>query len=122
MLLVNVHELQVVLANAVIFAALEDQVQHIRGVLGLEGQDILVLSSAQHLGEGGEVETEGNVAVAAVGGKSFCLEHHGDQGDVGVVHGLQGNTRVVAIEVAVLDEVLDGINHLVRSGAVSIAP
>lgn len=112
MLLVNVHELEVVLANAVILAALEDEVEHVGGILGLEGQDILVLGGAQHLGEGGQVDTEGDVAVASVGGETLGLEHHGDQGNVGVVHGLQGDTRVIAVEVAVLDKILDGVDHL----------
>jgi hypothetical protein len=31
---------------------------------------------------------------------------------VGVVHGLERNTGVIAVEVAVLDEVLDGVDDL----------
>ena len=31
---------------------------------------------------------------------------------MGVVHGLQGNARVIAIEVAVLDEIFDCIDDL----------
>ena len=33
---------------------------------------------------------------------------------MGVVHGLEGNTGVIAVEVAVLHEVLDGIDDLCR--------
>jgi hypothetical protein len=32
---------------------------------------------------------------------------------VGVVHGLERNAGVIAVEVAVLDEVLDGVDDLV---------
>jgi hypothetical protein len=31
---------------------------------------------------------------------------------VGVVHGLEGDTRVIAVEVAVLDQVLDRVDDL----------
>jgi hypothetical protein len=31
---------------------------------------------------------------------------------MGVVHGLEGNARVIAVEVAVLDKVLDCIDQL----------
>lgn len=119
MLLVNVHELQVVLADAVVLAALKDQVKHVGGVLGLERENIFVLGSAEHLGERGQVDTEGDVAVASVRRKAFGLEHHGHKGNVGVVHGLEGDTRVIAVEVAVLDEILDGVDHLSAQELVS---
>ncbi len=72
-------------------------------VFSLERQDILVLSGTEDFRQGGKVDTEGNVAIAAVWGEAFCLEHHGDECDVGVVHGLERNTRVIAVEVAVLN-------------------
>ena len=88
MLLINIHELQIILADAIILAALKHQVENIRRVLGLEREDILVLRGAKDFGEGGEVYAEGDVAVASKGGKGFGFEHHGHEGDVGVVHGL----------------------------------
>lgn len=113
-LLVNVHELQVILADTVVLAALKDEVEHIRRVLSLERQDIFVLGSAQHLGQRCQVDTQGNVAVASVGGEAFSLEHHGHERNVRVVHGLQSNARVIAVEVTVLDQVLDGIDNLLQ--------
>lgn len=113
MFLVNVHELEVVLADAVVLAALKHQVQDIRCVLGFERQNVLALSSSQHLGQRRQVDTEGNVAVASVGREAFGLEHHRHEGDVRVVHGLQGDARVIAVKVAVLDEILDGVDNLV---------
>lgn len=103
MLLINVHKLQVVLAQSIVGTALEDQVQHIGGVLSLEGKDIIVLGGTKDLGEGCEVDTKGDVAIASVGRETLCLEHHGDKGDVGVVHGLESDTRVIAVEVTVLN-------------------
>lgn len=34
---------------------------------------------------------------------------------MGVVHGLEGDARVIAIEVTILNQVFDGVNHLLRS-------
>lgn len=114
MLLVDVHELDVVLANPVALSALEDQVDNIGSVLRLEGQDVFVLCATEDFCEGGEVDAEGKVAVATEGREGLGLEHHGNEGDVGVVHGLERDTGVIAIEVAVLHEVLDGVDDLVE--------
>ena len=113
MLLVNVHELDIVLAQPVALSALEDQVDNIGRVLGLEGEDVFVLCAAQDFCKGSEVNAEDEVAIATEGREGFGLEHHGDQGDVGVVHGLKRNAGVIAVEVAVLHEILDGIDDLV---------
>jgi hypothetical protein len=112
MLLVNIHKLQVILAQPVALAALENQVQNIRSILSLDCQDILILGGTQDFGEGSEVDTECNVAVASVWGEGLGLQHHGDERDVGIVHGLESNAGVIAVEVAVLDEILDGIDDL----------
>lgn len=112
MLLVNVHELDVVLAQPVALRALEHQVDDIRRILGLECENVIVLCAAQDLGKGGEVDAERKVAIAAEGREGFGLEHHGDESDVGVVHGLERDAGVIAVEVAVLDEILDGVDDL----------
>jgi hypothetical protein len=111
-LLVNVHQLQVVLAQPVVLAVLEDEVEHVGRVVGLDRQDVLVLGRAQDLGEGAEVDAQRNVAVAAKGREALGLEHHRHERDVRVVHGLQRDARVVAVEVAVLHQVLDGVDDL----------
>jgi len=84
-------------------ATLEHQVQHIGGVIRLDGQDVLVLSSTENFCKGGKVNTEGNVTIASIWGEAFGLEHHGDERDVGVVHSLKGDTGVIAVKVAVLN-------------------
>ena len=111
-LLVNVHELDIVLANPVALGALEDQVDDIGSVLGLEGEDVFVLCATEDFCEGGKVDAEGEVTVAAEGREGLGLEHHGNEGDVRVVHGLERNAGVIAVEVAVLHEVLDGVDDL----------
>jgi hypothetical protein len=114
-LLIDIHKLQVILAQPIALAALKHQIQNIGSIFSLECQDILALSGTQDFGERGEVDAKGNIAVASVWGKGFCLEHHGDERDVGVVHGLESNAGVIAVEVAVLNEILDRINDLEKS-------
>ena len=65
--------------------------------------------------EGVEVYAEGNVAIAAKRREGFGLKHHRYQSDVRVVHGLQRDARVIAVEVAVLNEILDGLDNLFLS-------
>ena len=112
MLLVDVHELNVIFADSSCALGLEDQIDNIWRILRLDGEDVVASSSTQHLCERSEVDTERDVAVAAEGRESFELEHHGNESDVRVVHGLERDTRVIAVEVAVLYEVLDGIDDL----------
>ena len=112
MLLVDVHQLDVVLADPVGAAVLEDEVDHVGRVLGLECKDVLAPCRAEHLCERAQVDTKGNVAVAAEGLKGLGPQQHRYKGDVRVVHGLQRDTRVIAVEVAVLHEVLDGVDDL----------
>ena len=112
MLLIDVHELDVVLAQPVALLALKHHVHDVGRVLGLEREDVLVRGAAEHLCERGQVDAERDVPVAAEGREAFRLEHHRDERDVGVVHGLQGDARVVAVEVTVLDKVADGVDDL----------
>lgn len=103
MLLIDIHELDVIFAQAVALAALKHQVNNIRRILRLQRQDVFVLGASQHLHQRAEVDAEGNVAVTAEGGEGLGFEHHGDKGDVRVVHSLQGDAGVIAVEVAVLN-------------------
>ena len=120
MLLIDIHKLDIVLAQSIAFTALKHQIDDIRRVFRLQRQNILVLRTPQHLHQRGEIDAEGDVAVAAEGREGFGFEHHGDEGDVGVVHGLEGDARVIAVEVAVLDEIFDGVDDL--KGLLSIDP
>ncbi|KAI6761058.1 hypothetical protein HG531_001611 [Fusarium graminearum] len=115
-LLVNVHELEVVLADTVVLDVLELEVQHIRAILSLECKDILVLGSTENFGERCEVHTERDIAVAAERREGFGVEHHGHESNVGVIHSLELNASVITVEVAVLHQVLDRIDHLLEKG------
>lgn len=113
-LLVNVHELDFVLAHPLTSDGIEPEADDIRVVLSPDDEHLIALGSSHHLGKGAKVEAEGDVAVTPVWSEGVCLEHHGDKGDVGVVHGLEGHSLVIAIKVAVLDQVLDGLDNLKR--------
>lgn len=54
------------------------------------------------------VHAEGNVTVTPVGFKLLRLELEGYERDVRVVHCLQGDSLVRAVEVAIGHEFLDG--------------
>lgn len=112
MLLVNIHKLDVILADPVGGVVLEDEVDDIRRILGLDSENIVVLGGAKDFGKGAEVDAEGNIAIAAEGLEGFRAQEHGDKGNMGVVHGLERDARVIAVEIAVLDEVLDCVDNL----------
>lgn len=88
MLLVNVHELDIILAQAVALAGFEHQVYHIRRILRLQRQDIFVLCTSEDLHQGAQIDSKSNVAVAAKRGEGLGFEHHRDERDMGIVHGL----------------------------------
>lgn len=64
MLLVDVHKLQLVFRRPLGVFVLVDEVENIGRIFGLESEQILVSRRAQHLGEGGQVDTERDIAVA----------------------------------------------------------
>lgn len=112
MLLVNVHQLDVVFAQPVRLGTLKHQINDIWRVIRLQSQDIFILSSAEDLSQGDKVDTDRDVAVTAIGGEPFSLQKHGHKRNVGVVHSLKGDSGVIAIEVAVLYEILNGVDDL----------
>ena len=114
MLLVNVHQLDVVLADSIALGALENEVDNIGRIFSLESEDVLVLGSTKDLLQRDEVDAKCDIAIASGGRERVGLEQHGNEGDVAVVHGLETDARVVTFEVAVLDEVLDGFDNLLE--------
>lgn len=115
MLLIDIHKLQVILAQSVAGAALEGKIKNIWSIVRLQSQNILILGCAQNFCKRGKVDTKGDVAIATVWRETFGLEHHGDEGNVGVVHSLERDTGVITVEVAVLYQILNGFNDLVGS-------
>ena len=112
MLLVNVHELEIILSHAIVVGVLEGEVENVGRILGLESENVLVLGGAKHLGERRQVDAKRKVAIAAEGGEGFCLEHHGHEGNMAIVHGLEGDSAVIAVEVAVHYKILNRVDDL----------
>lgn len=102
MLLIDIHQLDIVLGEPLTLRALKHQIHNVGRVHSFESEDVLVGGGAEDFREGGQVYAEGDVAVAAEGGEGGGVEEHADEGDVGVVHGLEGDAGIVAVEVAVL--------------------
>ena len=65
MLLINVHQLDVVLADTIVLCALECEVDDIWCILRLECKDVLALCASKDLGEGGQVDTKSEISIAA---------------------------------------------------------
>ena len=65
MLLINVHELDIIFAQPITLAALENQVDGIRVVIGFQRQDVFVLSTSKYFHQGAEIDAEGDVAITS---------------------------------------------------------
>jgi hypothetical protein len=111
-LLVDVHELDIILADTVVLGVFEDQAEHVRRVLRLQRQGIIALRRTQHLLQTAQVDSQRDVPVASELREALRLQMHRHQRDVRVVHRLQRNSRIIAVKVAILDQVLDGIDDL----------
>jgi hypothetical protein len=63
MLLVNVHEFDVVFTDSVRLSILEREANDIGSILRLHGQDVLIGRASQDFGQGCQVDAERNVSV-----------------------------------------------------------
>lgn len=117
MLLINIHQLDIVFAQPIALTGLEYKVDDIWRIFRLQRQDVVVLCSAQNFRKRRQIDAECDVAVASEGREHLGFEHHRDEGNMGVVHGLKGETAVIAVEVAVLDKILDCVDNLVEMSA-----
>jgi hypothetical protein len=66
MLLINIHQLDVVLAYSVCRRALEDEVDDVWAVLGLECKNIAALCSTEDFRKRVKIDAERDIAIAAV--------------------------------------------------------
>jgi hypothetical protein len=67
MLLVNVHEFDVVFTDPVRLGVLKREANDVWGILRFHCQDVLVGRASQNFGQGGQVDAESDVSVAAKG-------------------------------------------------------
>lgn len=103
--------------NAILSLGLEHEGEGVALVLGLEGHDVVVAGALEDLGHVGRVEAEGDGAVAPEVVEAGGAEGDGHEGHVGGVHGLDGKLILGAVDVGVLDEVLDGFDEGLEDAA-----
>ncbi|KAJ1390317.1 hypothetical protein SESBI_37532 [Sesbania bispinosa] len=96
--------------------AFEHEGDGIAAIIGLDGDDVVVAGAFQHLGHVIEVHAHGDVAVAAVVLKPFRPKQQRHQSHVTGVHGLKGEPGGRAIEVRIVNQVLDRLEHLLQQG------
>ena len=78
MLLVNVHKLDIVLADAVILGVLKDDIDHVGGVFGLDGENVGSRSGAKNFLKGPQIDANGNISVTSEGRECSGGEEHAD--------------------------------------------
>jgi len=114
LLAVNVHEFELKVGNAILPGTLEHQRQGVPVVLGLQGDDIVIPCALENLPHvrGIEPQADGSVTPEVV--EAAGTQTNGHEGDVGVVHGLDGHLVVGAVDVGLLDEVFQRLNELLE--------
>lgn len=70
--------------------------------------------AAEHAALPAPRRTHADVAIAAVVLEAVCPQRERHQADMAGVHRLQAEAAVVAVEVGILDQVLDRLHHLRR--------
>mmetsp|Transcript_37364 Transcript_37364/g.98845 ORF Transcript_37364/g.98845 Transcript_37364/m.98845 type:complete len:345 (+) Transcript_37364:1-1035(+) len=118
---VNVHQLELEVRNAVLRLVLEHEGHGVRLVVGLERDDIVIVAALEHLAHGGQVDTERDVAVAAVVVEAIGTQEQRNERHMARVHGLQRDASRRAVEVGLSDEVLHGLGDLLEHTALSHA-
>mmetsp|Transcript_6029 Transcript_6029/g.15552 ORF Transcript_6029/g.15552 Transcript_6029/m.15552 type:complete len:342 (+) Transcript_6029:39-1064(+) len=116
-LVVYRHRLHLKVADLVVVLTLEQEGDVVGLILALDGDDVVVAGALDHLHEVADVQAHGDVPVAPVVLEPLGLQQDVDQGDVARVHGLERKPIGTAVEVALRDDVLDGIKHLFEKAA-----
>ena len=103
--------------NAILSLGLEHEGEGVSLVLGLEGHDVVVAGALEDLGHVGRVEAKGDGAVTPEVVEAGGAEGDGHEGHVRGVHGLDGQLILGAVDVGVLNEVLDGFDESLEDAA-----
>lgn len=97
--------------------ALKHEGDGVAAIVGLEGDDVIVSGTLQHLGHVVEVHAHGDVAVAAIVLEALGSEEQSHQSHVARVHGLKRKPGGRAVEVGIVHQVLDGLHNLLQERA-----
>lgn len=115
---VNVHKFQFKVSDSILFGRLEHEREGICGIFGFECDDIFVSGALQDFAHIGRVESEADGTITTEVVEAAGLEVHLYEGNVGGVHGLDGEFVFGAVNVCVLYEVLQGFDELLEYAAV----
>jgi hypothetical protein len=85
---------------------LVNKVQEVGIVGGFERADIVVLGALEDLGQTGEVDAQRHGTITSIVDEEFVGQVDRDQGDVRVVHGLEADAFLGALEVGIGYELL----------------
>lgn len=77
-------------------------------ICGFEGADIVVFGALEDFAKTVHVDTERHRPIASISLESICHKLDGNQGDMGVVHGLERHMLLIAFKVSVGDQFLNG--------------
>ena len=89
MLLVEVHQLHLVVGDLLLVGRLEHEGDGVGLVLRLDRDNVVGVGALQDLAHAAEVHAHGELAVATELVEPVGPQGHGHQGDVAVVHGLE---------------------------------
>ena len=94
--------------------ALEHECDGVSTIIRLDGDDIVISSTLEHLCHAGEVHPHGDVAVAPKMFKTLGPQKQCHQGHMAGVHGLQRESGRGAVEVGICYQIFDGLQHLLE--------
>lgn len=100
--------------NAVLGRTLEHERQRISSIFRLEGDHVVISGALENFGQVTRVESEGERSVTSEVIESFGLEGNSHERNVRTVHGLDGELVFAAINVGILNQILDGLNDLLE--------
>lgn len=91
----------------------------VASIISFNGNNIIISSALQHLGHIVEIHSHGEVPITAIMLKAFGSEEESDERHVAGIHGLKGEATGGAVEVGIVDELLDGLQDLLEEGALN---
>lgn len=98
--------------NPILIRTLKHHGQALPLVLRLERHDVVVARDLQNLAHVARIEPQRDGAVAPEVVEAAAAQGDRDEGDVGRVHGLDGDLIVGAVDVGFLDQIFDGFDDL----------
>ncbi|KAH0459628.1 hypothetical protein IEQ34_012442 [Dendrobium chrysotoxum] len=94
--------------------AFEHESNSVAAIVSLDGNNIIVSSTLEHLGHVIEVHPHGNIPIAAIVLETLGSEEQRHQSNMARVHGLKGEPRRRTVEVGISDQIFDRLENLLQ--------